>query len=735
MPTKRTGGVHAPSISIAPEEQVFRGAEKRHQICHTALHGSAGFSKGPSVVGSSLTFIHPIKQVKPQDQRPLPSLKSRSGDFGGACHYCPANPCINAKVHSLHMQVLRGIQTSELELNRYLLACAVLKTDVDEKKVDENSEDCMQAQITWVCDMCTEGTHNVCMHKRGYRQQYRGWKPPMFCCRQTLELPISECLVTPIESTMQYHLLPDLGMFFRGILQRRFYTDVARKQWVRSLGQSCYNNTSSGGGTISKTAYHQQAQQHYLNSKFHEQWSHMHGICASLLLESIPCMKKVKRTAVSSTGDLTHEQHLSAANPTACEVLACINVLHGTLLKLYPLGAKTPTFNAKVNVMQRMMSITSGMTTAEQLEFLRRYPALVRICFMEYSMNALLDWLPVERELLFESGAFSQHRAAMQAYISVLVPTCDVFRRDFVQSGSESWEKLNAAASSCIDRCIRVCKFKLFRMPEAIIRGPHCTGNTFSAAFLEGGMPMIACREMAVMHPLLQGNAHAESCFLLHSNLKVLPLPECVAFSQLDALDRAHSLCSKRLSAAQRLSFCCLCAINGRGSATGSNPFSSSKLRMCCHTGKLYCTVCTKGTVVTVNMVGVLLKICATYYFMCPCCTKVRAWSASGDDLCPWLLHSSAKQNVCGCHEFLQGVEGVCDDRTNSCAVCHSKSVLSRASMVLPDPSKRSLKRLHLCSKHAPPDHMLGVVTSTRQFKSIVTYYCRNKSSAQGRFR
>lgn len=41
------------------------------------------------------------------------------------------------------------------------------------------------------------------------------------------------------------------------------------------------------------------------------------------------------------------------------QVMACINVMYGTLMKLYPLGAKSPTFNAKVNVMQRMMKLTS----------------------------------------------------------------------------------------------------------------------------------------------------------------------------------------------------------------------------------------------------------------------------------------------------------------------------------------------------------------------------------------
>lgn len=78
----------------------------------------------------------------------------------------------------------------------------------------------------------------------------------------------------------------------------------------------------------------------------------MHGLCATLLLESIPCMKRAKRTASSAVvgADLSSS---APPPPDAVEVLACINVMHGTLFKLYPLGAKTPTFDARVKLMAR----------------------------------------------------------------------------------------------------------------------------------------------------------------------------------------------------------------------------------------------------------------------------------------------------------------------------------------------------------------------------------------------
>ena len=61
-----------------------------------------------------------------------------------------------------------------------------------------------------------------------------------------------------------------------------------------------------------------------------------------------------------------------------------------------------------------------------------------------------------------------------------------------------------------------------------------------------------------------------------------------------------------RLRAAQRISFCSICAINGKG--------FSSKMRICCVTGKVSCISCPSGTVVTINMIGTLLKVCANMH-------------------------------------------------------------------------------------------------------------------------
>jgi hypothetical protein len=266
-----------------------------------------------------------------------------------------------------------------------------------------------------------------------------------------------------------------------------------------------------------------------------------------------------------------------------------------------------------MNITWRMHQLTTCSSTKNDLIlFMHQHQSLMRICFMEYSINALVDWLPTERELLFESSAFASHRTAMQAYSNIVAATCDLFRQDFLLTGSESWDFMNASAAACIDRCVRVCRFKIFRMPEPLGKSPHVQLDVVPMEAFSPLAKAVYCRELAARMFPGETSSGVDAVVKLFSCVKVFALPTCVVVSQMDAVDRLHSTCSRRVQAMQNVSFCTVCAINGR-------PFSSTKLRMCCSTKKLSCIHCpVEGTVITVKMTGVLLKICSTYYYMCP---------------------------------------------------------------------------------------------------------------------
>jgi hypothetical protein len=587
------------------------------------------------------------------------------------------------------------------------------------------------------------------------------------------------------------------------------------------------------------------------------------------------------------------------------DVAACINVLYGTLLKLYPLGAKVPTFNAKVVMMGRLLQL-SWLPTSEQVQFLLKHSALVRLCFMEYSLNAMQDWLPCEKDLFL---SISQ---PMRMYCSVAIAVCDVFRQDHILHGNEDWVALNKAAMSSIDRCIRVCKFKAIKMPELAFKFRHMDASAFTNASLDypflrvlqymacpgeragsvqqqqhhqqnqkhvvhggsqdtpkrrhpvrrkragknkekeeeddeeeeeddddddenegdgqrnakrtkrntsvqggrgiAGAPSAAAaashstlrsiaplassqrpspctaaaaersaaapfsRQMVRLAAALSGtqlsrgseedvctgraehwNRVLQSCKAVQQAISVHPLPKCVTWMQVESIRKLHSACTRRMSAAHTLCFCVVCAVNGKG--------FQCKLRMCCVTGKLSCITCPPGTVVEVNMLGVLLKVSTSSFYMCPCCTGIRVWVGDGSDMhaaqCTcWkfgglrscmiaqanlrtvahaaLRGSASALCVDGCGVDKRDMEivhfGALRSRSIApcCLVCRSKTLCTRASgMMLPDPEKRVMRIVSMCNRHAPPDHIIRNVTSFEELAHVVQLYIASSAASK----
>ncbi len=87
------------------------------------------------------------------------------------------------------------------------------------------------------------------------------------------------------------------------------------------------------------------------------------------------------------------------------------------------------------------------------------------------------------------------------------------------------------------------------------------------------------------------------------------------------------------------------------------------------------------------------------------------------------------------------------------CMVCKSKSICtrygpcscfrvfevlvnaghdSRASMIIPDSVRKVMRRINLCSKHAPPDHLLSTVTSYDELELLLRAISNSSSYSSG---
>lgn len=607
---------------------------------------------------------------------------------------------------------------------------------------------------------CAQKPHNLRQHQR---QHHDG----------ALRIPIVALLPT-MHASFHEDFLPDLGLNMRCVLQQRLFSDSAKKCWVKAAGNMQVLSSSSSSSSFKPPQCtpdsNQQASSHggdglfrapsdeegvprtltsamehascvaahavgtsvataaATSASFHargssaaaasrladEAWGRQSTLCSALMQESIPCMKRSKKAhcsgASSATGlKASASQDGQQKKPVSkIDASACINVLYGTLLKLYTLGAKVPTFNARVELVFRLREV-AALSPLGQAEFLERYSSLARVCFMEYTINALSTWMPCERDL------FMRTSPAMQAYTGIAVATCDLFRQDSIITGTESWACMDSAAAASIERCIRVCKFKIPRSIEPVFKPAKAFGpGAFDHRALD--MPHLPCTVPALpqsqqpkaqqkqqssrQNPVPAASEHARppdggfgegcrsnelgassecrklcpcpvngihpaspglsdllcsligdasrtaegpeslslllrSASFLHQNFSVHLLPDVVWQRQQESLSCMHGMCTARARAASRMSFCVVCAIAGKG--------FQGKLRMCTATGTLMCTTCAPGTVVTISMTGVLIRLNGTSFFMCPCCTGIRVWVGDGSDF---------QKNECCCWKF-----------------------------------------------------------------------------------
>jgi hypothetical protein len=140
--------------------------------------------------------------------------------------------------------------------------------------------------------------------------------------------------------------------------------------------------------------------------RYEQHWTAMvsNSWCVSLLQDTIPCLERYKR-GVKHVYD--------TATVDVAEVQACISIMYGSLLKLYPRGSKTPIFSARVNIACRVRELLH-QSQATQMEFIKTHSSLMKLCLMEYCYNVLQDFLPVENSFIVTHPCMQMYHVTAQ---------------------------------------------------------------------------------------------------------------------------------------------------------------------------------------------------------------------------------------------------------------------------------------------------------------------------------
>jgi hypothetical protein len=246
---------------------------------------------------------------------------------------------------------------------------------------------------------------------------------------KSLELPVQVLFLLPPDE-IKYTNLPDLGIFIWATMTKKFFSSAVVLQH-----RKIHNLFTSGNKKSKRKRFNtvrDNEQKHWMETVANS-WF------VSLLLETIPCLNRYKRGF----------KHTYDANTvTHTEVLSCIQIMYGTLLKLYPRGSKTPTFAARTNIVSKIQTLME-LPQEDQMLFVTTYPSLVKICLMEYCYNVLLDFFPVEYEIVCA-------HASMQMYETTARVMFDTFRRDVINTGLEEWATIDSKVTIRLDWVIGI---------------------------------------------------------------------------------------------------------------------------------------------------------------------------------------------------------------------------------------------------------------------------------------
>jgi hypothetical protein len=133
-------------------------------------------------------------------------------------------------------------------------------------------------------------------------------------------------------------------------------------------------------------------------------------------------------------------------------------------------------------------------------------------------------------------------------------------------------------------------------------------------------------------------------------------------------------------------------------------------MRMCGLTGKLTCDECRTESILKIDMLGIVLRICNSSVFMCPICSQLSIWKGNGCDL-----------TTCACKSVIR-------DPTHKtcCSVCNSRYVVM-GPLLYPDMDRGRVARVFLCGKHVLPKHVMHFIHNYSSFQAAIRTNRRKK--------
>ena len=355
-------------------------------------------------------------------------------------------------------------------------------------------------------------------------------------------------------------------------------------------------------------------------------------------------------------------RRLSNTNDQNCQLTAAIiNTLHGLLLGLYPFNERRSDFQKRSWIAGNMHAV---LTQKKHTDFIMEHPNLLCLSLIEYILNVVHDFCPVEWSLLgVSTGAKSQCLSAMESFRENTVNAC---------AGAEDfWTRTEVDAAPVVN-----ILSKFFR-ETALYQ--HRSRSVIPAS-------MLAHLPLALQTQVIQNSSsifgqlkcalpaiqfrESEALEEIWNSIYIRQLPSHTTCNQMQSLDKLGRMCSLVENELHHLPMCLACALTRRADVLKSLfRYDTVERRLVCKECMGY------QCVVNINMLGRVLFVRDKVIVLCEHCLRPKYWDSP-----------------CGCLQ-------VDTHSADTCCVCNTQNIVSSKQVI--DIKTIQMKTVHFCYKHS----------------------------------
>ncbi len=372
-----------------------------------------------------------------------------------------------------------------------------------------------------------------------------------------------------------------------------------------------------------------------------------------------------------------------------------LNLVLAFLLGLYQGSTvKRPDFACRCALYARIHALLTS-TRMRQTSFCAANQPLLVVACMEYVARVLPVYMPAQ-------AAYLNARDPSCAQFFRRIPTlCDELRQGFDSTHALSWRQLQASCLSLIDKVSRLRKAGSLAPMRDI---SHATASQLAAAgdvavIEHWKAPMLNTQSPSEYRLLAEALGLNDGLLrIIQRHVQLYPLPSNLRRMQVQALARHGGGNARSAYLATRLPVCAYCIVAGRS-------IEHTRLRLNTLTEQLLCSFCARDDLISIDMLGRVLRHKQNFFIMCPSCTKIRPYK--GEQV--WSDEPCA-------HATQQRRQKIAPKPRHPCIICSETTV--NASVERVDHLSGVMRSFVFCQRHMPRLDALRNCMNARQLET-----------------